>query len=164
MSEHPLPPAEADDDAVAFERKLAADDEIDMTPMIDCVFLLLIFFLVTASFQLQKALEVPAPEQRDKNAARTMEEVETDDDYVIVRIDADNTVWVNDSEAPSEQDLLLKLREARQSQGPSGRGPSTLLVLADSDAKHEIVVRALDAGIEVGMEHIRLASADEIEL
>ncbi len=157
----------ADEDAVLrFERKRVVEDEVDMTPMIDCVFLLLIFFLVTASFALQKALEVPPPEEREKDAAvRSIEEVESDDDYVIVRIDRDNTIWVNDSEAPSEQDLLLKLREARQtSRGAGGQGPSNLLVLADGDARHETVIRALDAGNAVGMEHVRLATADDIEM
>ncbi len=61
MTEHATPSDDDIDAAVTFERKVAVDDEIDMTPMIDCVFLLLIFFLVTASFALQKALEVPAP-------------------------------------------------------------------------------------------------------
>jgi len=157
----------ADEDAVLrFNRKSEVDEDVDMTPMIDCVFLLLIFFLVTASFALQKALEIPPPEQREKDAvSRSIEDVESDDDYVIVRIDPDNTIWVNDSEAPSEQDLLLKLREARQpASGSGGTGPTNLLVLADADAQHEFVVRALDAGNAVGMEHIRLATEDDSEM
>jgi biopolymer transport protein ExbD len=134
--------------------------------MIDCVFLLLIFFLVTASFALQKSKEMPNPDkQEESKQARTYEEIEQDDDYVIVRIDRDSTVWVNDSEAPSEQDLLVKLREARQ--GPPGstsKGPSKLLVLADGDARHETVVMVLDAGNAVGMESVRLADVDEEDL
>lgn len=151
-----------DDDALKRE----SEDEVDMTPMIDCVFLLLIFFLITASFSLQKALEVPAPEQREKDmTARSLEEIESDDDYVIIRIDEDDTIWVNDSEAPSEQDLLLKLREARESSPGSGNtGPTSLLVLADGGAQHETVIRALDAGNAVGMEHVRLATADDFEM
>ena len=163
MSNLQHPPTAA---IIRFERERETEDEVDMTPMIDCVFLLLIFFLITASFALQKALEVPPPEQQERDtASRSIEEIESDDDYVIIRIDPDNTIWVNDSEAPSEQDLLLKLREARQpSPGSDGKGPSNLLVLADSEARHETVILALDAGNAVGMEHVRLATANDLEM
>ncbi|MHB1037178.1 MAG: ExbD/TolR family protein [Pirellulales bacterium] len=152
---------------VRFGAGADGDEElIDMTPMIDMTFLLLIFFMITAAFSLQKSIEVPTPDRREKTSqARTLEQVEADDDYVIVRIDKDDTVWVNDSEAPSEQELLVKLREARQGPpGSSSKGPSSLLVLADGDARHETVVRALDAGNAVGMENVRLATVDEDDL
>ncbi len=133
-----------------------------MTPMVDVTFLLLIFFMVTASLAPQKSLEVPTPDQPEHAAqARTIEELEEDDDYVIISIEGDNSVWVDDIEAPSEQELLVRLREARQ--GVAGaRGPSNLLVLADGDARHETVVMALDAGNAVGMESVRLATADDL--
>lgn len=151
---------------IGFEHEGRGEGEVDMTPMIDCVFLLLIFFLITASFQLQKSLEVPPPEQKDPDAATTtIEKIEEDADTIIVRIDRDNTIWVNDSEAPSEQDLLLKLRDLRENTKASdGRPPSTLLVLADGEARHDVVVMVLDAGNSVGMEHVKLASADDLDM
>ncbi|MBU4271954.1 MAG: biopolymer transporter ExbD [Planctomycetes bacterium] len=159
-SQHPIDEEQA---VLSFEHKDDSDKEVDMTPMIDCVFLLLIFFVVTASFQLQKALEIPPPEQKSPNTAEIKPDPE--DDIITVRIDGDNTIWVNDSEAPSEQDLLLKLREARENTTASdGRPASILLVLADGEARHDVVVLVLDAGNSVGMEHIRLASADDIEM
>ena len=152
-----------DQAVLSFEHKDDSDKEVDMTPMIDCVFLLLIFFVVTASFQLQKALEIPPPEQKDPNVAEETPDIE--DDIITVRIDGDNTIWVNDSEAPSEQDLLLKLRDARENMTASdGRPPSTLLVLADGEARHDVVVLVLDAGNSVGMEKVKLASADDFEM
>jgi biopolymer transport protein ExbD len=152
--------AEAED-ALVFSSGRRIDDEMDMTPMIDCVFLLLIFFLVTSTFALQKSLLMPQPDVEQSAAPnRTIAEIEEDDDYVIVRIDGENTVWVNDSEAPSEQELLSQLRAARR--GIAGqRPPTSLLVLANGDAWHETVVRALDAGSAVGMEHVRLATEEE---
>ena len=84
---------------------------------------------------------------------------------MIVRIDGDNTIWVNDSEAPSEQDLLVKLRDARESADtPDGRPASILLVLADGEARHDVVVMVLDAGNAVGMEQVRLASSDDMDM
>jgi len=154
---------------VSFEAKHGTDDEIDMTPMIDCVFLLLIFFLVSATFALQKSLEVPAPERQDNapKKARSIEELEADEDCIVVKIDAAksgekrDTIFVNGNEAPSEQDLLVKLREARNRPGAGGRKPSSLLVLADGEARHGTVVMAIDAGNGVGMENVRLATVSD---
>ncbi|NLF07230.1 MAG: biopolymer transporter ExbD [Pirellulaceae bacterium] len=153
----------AEDQAVlTFEHKDDSDHEVDMTPMIDCVFLLLIFFLVTASFQLQKALEVPAPESQAPSPQQ--EKLESDEDTITVRIDADNTIWVNDSQAISEQDLLLKIREARENAKnltPDGRPAHILEVKADGEARHDVVVMVLDAGNAEGMEKVRLSAADD---
>jgi len=139
-------------------------EDLDMTPMVDVTFLLLIFFMVTAVFSLQKSIEVPTPEPNERtDQARTIQEIETDEDYIIVRVYRDNTIWVNGQQAPSEQDLLMKLRDAG-SGSLGGPGPSHLLVLADPEARHETVVMALDAGNAVGMESLRLATASDEEL
>lgn len=154
-------PAEEPPAPVRLRRTPALEAEMDMTPMVDVTFLLLIFFMVTAAYSLQKSLEMPSPDRKEEAAeARTIEELEADSDYVIVRIARDNTVWVNDMEAPSQQEVVARLREARNAT-PGSRGPTSLLVLADPDAKHETVVMVLDAGNAVGMENIRLACIEE---
>jgi biopolymer transport protein ExbD len=161
----PEPPSEPADEIepVRFVRKPESDEGIDMTPMVDVTFLLLIFFMVTAAYALQKSIEVPAPDQEESSAqARTYQEIEADDDYVIIRIARDNTVWVNEQEAASEQEVLVKLREAREgSPGNSTHGPSRVLVAADSEALHKTVVMCIDAASDVGMENVRLAKVDE---
>ncbi len=149
--------------AIRFRDDAAREeDELDMTPMVDVTFLLLIFFMVTAAFSLQKSIEVPTPDPEQAEQARTIQEIDEDADYVVVQIDKDNTVWVGESESPSEQDLLVKLRAARFAGGASGqRGPTKLLVLADHECRHETVVRVLDAGNSIGFESLRLATVDE---
>jgi len=139
------------------------DDGLDMTPMVDVTFLLLIFFMVTAAFALQKSIQIPTPDPSDSAAeSRTVEELEDDDDYIIVRIDKDNTIWVNDSEAPSEQELLALIKQAREgAAGSTSAGPGKLLVMANGDARHEKVVMALDAGTAAGIDDVRLASGDD---
>ena len=160
-----VPPAVLDDDfePVGFVVKRERDEELDMTPMVDVTFLLLIFFMVTAAFSMQKSIEVPPPDQQESAAqARTRQDFENDDDFVIIEIHPDNTVWVNDREAPSEQEVLVQLRNAREGTAEAtGKGPTSLLVLADRECRHETVVMCLDAGNGVGMENVRLATVDE---
>ncbi len=149
-------------DRIVVRRKGETPEELmDMTPMVDVVFLLLIFFMVTAAFALQKSIEVPPPDTTDSVAqTRTIEDLEEDDDFVIIRIDSDNTMWVDGSEAPSPQEMLSLLRRAREGDG-AGRGPSSLLVTADPDARYELVIMALDAGTAVGMDSVRLGNSNE---
>ena len=148
---------------VCFINRKGEEAELDMTPMIDCVFLLLIFFTVTASFTLQKSFEIPPP--ADDKAAVQTRAADPEEGNIVIRIDKDNTIWVNDSEAPSEQDLLVKLREAKQGVAGSDSPPiNSLLVMADGEARHEVVVMALDAGNAVGMEPIKLATVNEDDL
>ena len=140
------------------------EDDLDMTPMVDVTFLLLIFFMVTAAFSLQKSINVPTPEKEESaTQARTLQEVEEDFDYVIVEIHGDNTIFVDEVETPTKLDLLEKLRDARDTPKPgsSGIGPSNLLVLAHPDCWHETVVMALDAGNAVGMEDVKLTMAED---
>ncbi|MEC8344928.1 MAG: biopolymer transporter ExbD, partial [Planctomycetota bacterium] len=67
--------------------------ELDMTPMVDVTFLLLIFFMVTASFTLLKTIEQPAPNSEEPSMT-TVEEFEDNPDYVLVFIDEFNTYTV----------------------------------------------------------------------
>ncbi|MEJ5340704.1 MAG: biopolymer transporter ExbD [Thermogutta sp.] len=154
---------EAQNVPISFTRPEMPEEVMDMTPMVDVVFQLLIFFMMTAAFSLQKALEMPPSDNQEKTAqAQTLEELENESDFVIVRIDRDNNITVDGEDAPSDQELLNKLREAklgRLGQGVPGR--TGLLVLADPQCRHETVVKALDAGNAVGMERIRLATVED---
>lgn len=139
--------------------------EMDMTPMVDVTFLLLIFFMVTAAFSLQKSFEIPTPrEDRPSTQVVTLDDFDEDPDYVVVRIDENSTFfvsaagWDEEQEAPSKQDLLISLKQARDS---AEVPPSKLLVIAHSDAWHEKVVMALDAGTEVGITEVKLVTMDE---
>jgi biopolymer transport protein ExbD len=143
------------EEAMSFGGYRATDEGLDMTPMVDVTFLLLIFFMVTAAFSLQKSLEVPPPDREENSTqARTREELEQDEDTIIVEVKGDNSIFVEDREAPSEQDLLSLLREYRE-------GRNTLMVMANGEALHEKVIMALDAGNAVGIENIRLATVSD---
>lgn len=148
-------------------RRGGAEEEMDLTPMVDVTFLLLIFFMVTAAFNMQKSFETPVAEESDPSTqARSIQDFEEDPDYVVVRIDEFNTYfvtaagWEAEQETPSEQELLVKLREARHGVG-GGRGATRMLVMAHGDALHQRVVTALDAGTAAGMEEVKLMTVDD---
>jgi biopolymer transport protein ExbD len=137
------------------------EGEMDLTPMVDVVFQLLIFFMVTASFKMQRSLEQPKPEDNEEQSSQSLQDLKDNPDYVIVTVDATNTFQVESSafddimECPSEQELLVKLRQAKAGDS-QGNIPTKMLVLGNGEALHERVVMALDAGTDVGMEDVQL--------
>ena len=130
-----------------------------MTAMVDIVFFLLIFFMVTSMQGIYASISMPAPDQQKgaSQGKRTVMEFEKDGDFVIVRIDRDDTVWLDGAEIPSDQDLRIKLRNARRGSGT----PNKMLVLGSSEARHGTVVMVLDAGNDAGMDEVQLAVDDE---
>ena len=155
------------EETIAAAKKFRATEaEMDMTPMCDVTFQLLIFFMVTAAFAMQNSIEIPKPKQDAPSTQVVAKDPEEDPAYVTVYVDEFNTYRVVtpdwDVEAPSEQELLRKLREARNA-GSGGMAPTKLLVKAHGDSLHEKVVAALDAGTEVGMEQVQLMTIEESE-
>ncbi|QDU88723.1 Biopolymer transport protein ExbD/TolR [Pirellulimonas nuda] len=145
------------------------DDEVDMTPMIDVTFLLLIFFMITAAFALQSALLVPPVQDDEAAASQTVEDVEKDS--ILIRIDGDNVFWIGaplwneEQRAPSKQEMREKVRQAREGKGGKfGAGPAKVVVQAHGDATHEFVVAALDAGVSAQAEEIQLAKYEDEDL
>jgi biopolymer transport protein ExbD len=161
------PPPSARKPIIVRHGKKPLEAEMDMTPMVDVTFQLLIFFMLTASFTMQKSLNVPKPESNQPSTqVKSVQDFEENPDYVVVRVDATNTfhvsasAWEDEVEAPSKQELLVKLRQARQGDGQGGV-PTKLLVVAHGDALHEYVVTAIDAGNDVGMDEVQLVSIED---
>lgn len=165
----PPPPPVADEEEEGEPVKLKSrleDSEMDVTPMVDIVFQLLIFFMVTASFSLQKSLEIPKPKEDRPSTSAAPQDDDMEGDFVTVFVDENNTYRIETSdweeEAPSEQDLLIKLRRARLGDA-GGKVPNRLIVKAHGDSTHEKVVAALDAGTSVGMDQIQLQTVESDE-
>ena len=143
------------------------DDELDMTPMIDVTFLLLIFFMVTAAFALQKVLSVPPVSNDEEASTPLVEDIEKDS--IVVQIDADNVFWVSGpkwtepQKAVSTPDMRGMVREAKTG-NPGTSGPSKMLVQAHGDAVHEKLIDALDAGAAVEVGEIRVMVYEDGEL
>jgi biopolymer transport protein ExbD len=145
---------EADDEG-GFRLRGAKSEfgEMDLTPMVDVTFLLLIFFMVTASFSLQKSFEIPSPDPDQEGATQSIQTPEDlQENSIIVRIDENDAITIDfepviDPENLSE--LLLDKRRLEQK--------GDLVIDADERATHGAVVLVNDAAVDADFQHIRLA-------
>ena len=132
-------------------RRPQHEDLIDMTAMVDIVFFLLIFFLVTSMQSIEAVIGLPAPQPHASapDSVQPVPDFANDPNYVVVTIDADDAVFVDDQEVLSEQDLRAKLRAARQDNEREG-----LMINGAADSIHGKFVMVLDAGADAGMTEI----------
>lgn len=143
-------------------KKRVDDSEMDMTPMVDVTFLLLIFFLITASFAMQKAMSVPKPKENEASTQQS-EEIH-DKQFVTVTIDEHNTFVVtmegDEFEAPTPHELRLRLHAAKAS---GGLEVTKLVVKSHEKAMLESLVTVLDAGSDESLTEIEVStfSGDE---
>ena len=125
------------------------EDEMDMTPMVDVTFLLLIFFMVTASFTLQKSMDLPTKTQEEPSP-NVVEDFEDNPEYVSVFVSPYNEYRIRTSEydwedAPNRHELRVRLTDALQ----AASKPEKMLIMAHADCFHDKVIQAMDIGIEL---------------
>jgi len=119
---------------------------LDMTPLIDVVFLLLIFFMLTASFTQAQRLKVDLPKAEQGESSQDQNK-----DWTI-EIDAQGNYALN-GEALAPEQLESRLREL-----PERAEETVVLIRADAKAEHQAVVQALNAAKAAGLLHIGLAT------
>jgi biopolymer transport protein ExbD/DNA-directed RNA polymerase subunit RPC12/RpoP len=140
----------ADHPLLLMGRRPEHKDLIDMTAMVDIVFFLLIFFLVTSLQSIEAVINLPVPQaQAAPDSLRAVPDFANDPNYVVVTIDENDAIYVDDEEALSEQDLRSKLRAARQEQDRQG-----MMISGSADSTHGKFVMVLDAGAAAGMTEI----------
>lgn len=150
-----------DHDDVVLSKPLKEIDQeelIDMTAMVDIVFFLLIFFLVTSMSATHSSMPIPVPESKDagRRAAPTVHEIESSGDSVIVRINREDRVEIDGVVVADLSDLPAIFQQHRRKIGAN----LGLLVIGHNDASHGKAVAVLDAGYEAGIDRIRLAVSD----
>ena len=123
-----------------IERRRKSIEVIDMIPMIDMVFLLLIFFALTSTFEIQRVLEMTLPEAE---SGRKLAEEKT----MTLFVKADSRLLLADRPVELE-DLKAELS------GASSQGPLTLVIRGDSKAPHGSVVQVMDIARSAGVDKI----------
>ena len=129
------------------ERSIEVDDALNLTPMIDCVFLLLIFFMVTTVFKQPYSLQVELP------LARHAKEVE--EKKLVGSITVDGRMEINREPVDAENLEQVLLREKQST------GSLTLILRTDQKTKHKWVLYILEVAKQVGVETILLATEDQ---
>ena len=106
--------------------------DIDLTPMLGVVFIMLIFFIVTASFVKERDLDV-ASSQTDQTA-----EVDPEKRSIMIRIEESGRVWIN--ETPTNIDGVKPNVKRLSAQSPAAK----VLIRPDPHAKTDLMIRVLD--------------------
>lgn len=133
-------------------KKQYPDAELNMTPMIDVVFQLIIFFVVTAAMQ-NKALETNV---RMAMAPNGPIETVKDPRTVLVDVVEDGTIQVMKTRI-SEGQLLTILNNARKTSGQS----TPVVIRGDLLTKHEAIKRVMDICGKAGLWKLRFAALKE---
>ena len=123
------------------ERKRRSIEVIDMIPMLDMVFLLLIFFAVTSTFEMQRILEMTMPET---STGEVLEPSRT----LTVRIDKLNQVFLEE-EPVDVEDYKNRLEHALME-----GAQLTLVIKGDEQALHGNVIHLMDIAKGAGVEKI----------
>ncbi|HBC63594.1 MAG TPA: hypothetical protein DC058_20575 [Planctomycetaceae bacterium] len=149
----PVPAPETDDDDPPPRRPRQEDSAaIDLTPAVDVTFQLLIFFMVTASFSMQKAFDVPPAKNTDGVSAAVVVPQESETSAVKVQVDADNAMYVEETKKATTFRELLEL--LKQEKGSSSDVTDVELEL-HPDSTHEARVIVIDAATQAGFTRVR---------
>jgi biopolymer transport protein ExbD len=126
--------------------KEAAD--INLTPLIDVVFLLLIFFMVSTTFDRDSELSIELPAAAAELQKRRPDSIE-------VAIDVQGRFYVNGRQLLNTQSKTL--RQALQSAAGESESPP-IIISADAKTPHQAVVQIMDAARELGFVRLTFAT------
>ena len=125
------------------------EPEVNLTPLIDVVFLLLIFFMVSTTFEQQSRIQIELPEATPTPA-------ETEDESLEIVIDAEGRYFIGEQQVVNSE---LKTLKSAISKAVKGREPLTVIIRADASTPHQAVITALDAASQLGLTQISLATS-----
>ncbi len=128
-----------------FKEKTDSDAHLDITPIVDTVFNLLIFFALSLNFIVTPGIKVNLPESSTEEIVREKEEI-------VIVIKQGNEIFINNSLVSIEQ-LFLILSESAQ------RNRETLIIIqADQKVSHGRVVKVMDTAKRAGLTRLAIAT------
>lgn len=129
------------------------DTNIELTPLIDVVFLLLIFFMISTTFTKETSLKINLPESSGEASAEQPLSVE-------VQIGAASEYAIAASSDGVSKPLVNSNRETLKRALSEFKGDNKLLLIirADRKAPHESVIRVMDVAQEIGLSNVTFAT------
>jgi biopolymer transport protein ExbD len=131
-----------------FRRQRLDDVNINLTPLIDVVFLLLIFFMVSTTFTRETQLSIDLPEAQGQARAAS-------DGQIEILIDEAGQYRVN---GQGLVDNRLRTLQAAIYKISAGDTTLPMIITADAQAAHQYVVRAMDAAGQMGFVHLSITT------
>lgn len=124
------------------------EPDLNLTPLIDVVFLLLIFFMVSTTFEHQSRIQVELPEASAEPITPEAESLE-------IIVDAQGRYFIGDEQVVNSQ---LKTLKGAITNVLGDRTDIPVIVRADANSPHQSVVTVLDATSQLGLTRISLAT------
>ena len=131
-----------------FRSRRRSPPEVNLTSLIDVVFLLLLFFMVSATFEKLGRMQVELPQ------AQPNVEQEQQPDRITVTVDTEGQFFVNDRELVNT-DIETVMRALVSAAGE--RRDLPLVISADGRAPHQAVVTVMDAASQIGLARVSFA-------
>jgi len=119
-------------------------EEINLTPMLDVVFIMLIFFIVTATFIKEAGIQIERP---DTYTADTQ-----DDASILIAISASDEVWIDRKERAPQ--AIRGIIERLHAENPKG----SIVIQADEDSSNEKLVLVMEAAKAAGVANVSIAT------
>lgn len=129
-----------------FKKRENRRVNLDITPLIDVIFLLLIFFMVSTTFLDSSGIKINLPVAETKTPAQKEEALE-------VTISAKKKIYVNGK--PTELKRLVKRLKTVKKRVKQ----DLLIIRADGKVPHQLVVSVMDAGKRAGIKKLSIATA-----
>lgn len=134
-----------------FRRTRPEEISVNLTPLIDVVFLLLIFFMVSTTFTRETQLELDLPEAASGNP------VESRNQQIELTISAAGEVAINDKALLAPGLDTIKSALQRESGGDTSL---PVVITADGQASHQSVITVMDAAGQLGFSRLRLTTSE----
>ena len=132
-----------------FSAPAIEEIDLNMTPLIDVVFLLLIFFMVSTTFQKETQLKIQLPQASEQNSIEATSSIE-------VVINSRGEYFINGRELGDNRIVTVRNAINRLARG---KKDTPLVIRADALAPHQSVITAMDAAGQLGMVKFSLAAA-----
>jgi len=122
------------------------ESEINITPMLDVVFIMLIFFIVTATFVKEAGIDVNRP---DASTAVAKENAN-----ILIAISANNAIWIDKR--------MIDIRSVRpnierlHAENPQG----SVVIQADKESKTDTLIQVMDAARQAGVYNVSIAAQE----
>ena len=126
------------------KRREVEEAEVNMTPMLDVVFIMLIFFIVTASFVKEAGIDINKPDA--ETAERKLR------GNILVAITESGEIWI-DKRAVDRRAVRANIERLR-AENPQGG----VVIQADKNSKNGLLVDVMDAAREAGVYEIAIAA------